>query len=569
MQSFPISVIISAVDKFTGVFRALGTRINGLHARITNIGDVLNRRMGFERFNKGLADAAAHFSTFTNLARTLTRIVFLFGAAGIAAAAFAATQINSYVEVASALKDNAERLSMTAERLQEYQFGARLAGIESDELNKALQRFNVNIGKAAMGSGQAGKLLAALGVSLKDKVTGRLIEAGKILPVIADKINTIFKDPAKRAAAFEALFGKMGVKLQNFLSAGSKGLAEFAERARKLGIIMSNEDVEAAESFGDTLDILKMVLAGVRNTIVAQLVPALQGMTNKFIDFVASNREAIKAWAKDFGEKLPERIEKAKEVFLKLYAAVQKLGPLFDYLASNSDKLVTAFISLVNVVGWLVDNMEMLKAILVGLSAAYIAKSIWALVMAFRALGLAMLLTPVGLIITAIALIAAGAYLLIKNWDKVKAWWSDFWPRALDAVKDFAFKVAQFLAQNNPFSLMFRMWEALIERITGIDLGAILGAKLPDWAQKLLGFGDIAKRVATPAGGAPFAPTGGQPLILRSAAAPDPKASQLEERGKIEVKVSFENLPPGARPKIDNPDRLPFNLDLGYNWGSS
>ncbi len=55
---------------------------------------------------------------------------------------------------------------------------------------------------------------------------------------------------------------------------------------------------------------------------------------------------------------------------------------------------------------------------------------VWALgaaAKAFLRLGAAMLATPIGWIIAAIAAIAAGAYLIWRNWDTVKAWFTRFW----------------------------------------------------------------------------------------------------------------------------------------------
>ena len=68
---------------------------------------------------------------------------------------------------------------------------------------------------------------------------------------------------------------------------------------------------------------------------------------------------------------------------------------------------------------------SMASSIAGGLKTATIAswgfvKSLWAQALAWRA-------TPIGMIITGITLVAAGAVLLWKNWDKVVSWFKDAW----------------------------------------------------------------------------------------------------------------------------------------------
>ncbi|WOE85851.1 phage tail tape measure protein [Aeromonas veronii] len=59
------------------------------------------------------------------------------------------------------------------------------------------------------------------------------------------------------------------------------------------------------------------------------------------------------------------------------------------------------------------------------------------LTMGFVKLGLAILTTPIGWIIAGIAAIAAGAYLIYKNWDQLGPWFKSTWERCKAATGEF------------------------------------------------------------------------------------------------------------------------------------
>ena len=74
------------------------------------------------------------------------------------------------------------------------------------------------------------------------------------------------------------LFGKSGTKLLPLMAGGADGIEELQEQARRLGLTMSSEDAQAAESFGDTLSALWKVLKMGVFTIGSALAPALSDL---------------------------------------------------------------------------------------------------------------------------------------------------------------------------------------------------------------------------------------------------------------------------------------------------
>jgi len=157
--------------------------------------------------------------------------------------------------------------------------------------------------------------------------------------------------------------------------------------------------------------------------------------------------------------------------------------------------------------------------------------ALWTLVGGLEGVGaiFAIITGPIGLIVGLIALFATGAYLLIKHWDKVKAWFSGF------------------------FDWIAKGFWSIVEIVLGV--WRTIASVVPDF----LG-GD--KLRANIDGMLAYAnnKTGNTPLAQSGALA----AAGTNVNGKIDV--NFHNAPPGMRVSEGqtNQPGLEFNPDVGY-----
>ncbi|MFZ4876850.1 phage tail tape measure protein [Janthinobacterium sp. Mn2066] len=78
------------------------------------------------------------------------------------------------------------------------------------------------------------------------------------------------------------------------------------------------------------------------------------------------------------------------------------------------------------------------------------------------ALGTALLTTPVGWAIAAIALIAGAAYLIYKYWDPIKAYFVGVWEYAKTAFSDGIGGIASLLLNWSPFGLFYRAFAGVM-----------------------------------------------------------------------------------------------------------
>ncbi len=152
-------------------------------------------------------------------------------------------------------------------------------------------------------------------------------------------------------------------------------------------------------------------------------------------------------------------------------------GGLFDRFSQAIPKITASLTELApKVVGafdWLIAHQDLVLAILVGVAAAFIAAKIAALAFAIVALGTVGLIA--GAVIITIGVLAAAAFLLIKNWDKVRTFFINlgativnFFTNAGNLLVDAGRSLIQGLVNGmNSFK------DAVINKIKEIASGAL------------------------------------------------------------------------------------------------
>lgn len=198
----------------------------------------------------------------------------------------------------AALKSTAQQLGVTTRELQLFSYAAGQVGIKQQEADKALERLNVSMGKAVAGSKTAIAAFNAVGVSVDDIKTKSKTE---IFGQIADQMIKQ-GGAARNAAAANAIFGESASKLTPLLDKGSAGMNELAAAAERLGIVLSDQQIQQADETARKLDDVKRVLAAQISGVVADnaasilsLADALGKLTSAIINFLGSNPTAALA----------------------------------------------------------------------------------------------------------------------------------------------------------------------------------------------------------------------------------------------------------------------------------
>ncbi|WP_205041994.1 hypothetical protein [Rhodoligotrophos defluvii] len=232
--------------------------------------------------------------------------------------------LREMVAEAAGVGDLADRIGMTAEEVQQLQYAARQSGSDVQTLNDGLQRFALEIGKAADGSGKLKEILEANGIALRD-AEGRVRPLNDLLRDYADLVAGARSEQERLQLVYSA-FGRTGQDLVLMLKDGATGLKSAAREARDLGVVIEDDLIKQARAFDDALDRLTA-------TIETRLKVALLNGA----DWVSTLADALS----DVGSQLKQNIN-SWSLWTKLIDALPKdpLAPEVELLSPEQRQVV-------------------------------------------------------------------------------------------------------------------------------------------------------------------------------------------------------------------------------------
>lgn len=504
-RRFPIEVVISGVDRVTAPLRRINERINRAFSplrRLSKSLGALSKEAGIPRLASAMGNLYDKTAGVVDQMRRLA--IRVAAAAGLAGGGiFKITQATAGLgdEVAK----TAERLGVGVEWLQEMRYAADSAGVSSSTFDMAIQRAGRRIGEfAATGKSEAASAIQALGLQVLD-ANGKLRSMEELLPEIADKLARI-RSPMVRNALAMRFFDSEGVKLVQMFRDGSRGMDALRARARELGLVLGKDSVRDTEDYVTALADTKAALTGVRNIIGVELMPVVRDLALRLTAFLTENREAITAWAQRFAEAIPT-FDQMRTFVADLFERLRPIANAFQWVA---DKIGVANTALL-VIGAYIGGP--LIASLIALSGA------------FAKLGIAMMTTPIGWTVAAIAGLIAVGVVLVKNWDKISEWWSGVW----DGITERVQRAIGWIR----------------------DKVGSLRRVLPTW----LGGTDASAE----------SPVAGDSLLLQPERVLEEGAAAAPARSEAHVVVDFRNLPQGTRVESDRRSTADLDLAMGYS----
>lgn len=454
-KGYSLDVVIKAVDKLTAPLRGIFSKVKAASAGVAGALD----RTGLPVFAnslKGVGSAVGGIGTaVSSSAKKLLGLGATLGITGAALNLF----FQGFADATGAIGDTAERTGISRERFQELSFAAKLTGSSAETLGGALQKMQINVGKATAGSKDLKDMFKGLGISIKDS-SGKLKSSDALFDTFVDRISKI-KDPSLQAEAAVKIFGKSATELLPLIRGGGAGIKEMADEARRLGIVISDSAVREGEVFGDTLDTIHAALSGVGNSIGSSLVPQLNILGAKLIENIVKYRPQIEAFATAFAADLPGNIVKVTRFVGDLYDGIQ---PLISLVGDLSDVF---------------GGANLVFAALALYIGGGLVVSVLNLALALKGLGVAIALTPVGWFLAAVVAIGAAAFVIYRNWDNLVAFFTEKWAGVKAAFSDGIINgIVKVWLEYNPITLMMEAFNGLVQYLTGWDLGAIVGAKV-------------------------------------------------------------------------------------------
>lgn len=212
----------------------------------------------------------------------------IVAAAGAGAAALYGVATKS-AETADHIDKMSQKIGISRTAYQELDFILSQNGMSVDQLQGGMKKLVNTMQSAQDGNKTAAATFAELGVSVTDS-TGALRNQEDVFYEAIAALQGMENETERNAIAND-LFGKSASEMAPLLNAGAGSMEELRQKAHDLGLVLSDETINAGVAFTDTMDQTKRALSSVTTQLGAEVMPII----NDLLQWVLSHMPEIQA----------------------------------------------------------------------------------------------------------------------------------------------------------------------------------------------------------------------------------------------------------------------------------
>ena len=275
------------------------------------------------------------------------------GTAAVGAASALAGMTVSAAAYADEVLTVATNTHIAADDLQKYQYALNFIDGDINTLTKTLKKNTQIMDDARNGNAEYASAYEKLGVSITD-ANGELRDGEAVYWEVIDALGKIENETERDAMAM-TLLGKSGTELNTIIEAGSEAFKALGDEAEAMGVVMSEDALNALGAFDDKLQTLKAGLSGLKNSAALIALPFLDDLAADGIPILAEFSKGIQAANGDVTkmadvignglsdvlnlivEKLPEFVE----------MGVTMISSLISGIVTNAPTIATAAVQIV------------------------------------------------------------------------------------------------------------------------------------------------------------------------------------------------------------------------------
>lgn len=396
------------------------------------------------------------WETFGKLASSAGKIavagVTAIGAGAAATGKAVWSMAQDTAAATDAIDKQSQAVGLSREAYQEYDYILSQNGMDITKLTGVSKTLTAQMDKVTEGNKDATKNFEKLGLSVYDS-SGKLKSQEQML---AESINALqgMENGTEKARLATELFGKQGQTLMPLLNGEAGSVEELRKKAHDLGMVLDDEAVTAGVNFTDSLDTMKRSFAGVKNSIMANMLPGLTQLTSGFTDLIAGQEgagESIKAG-------VDMMLQSFQEAVPQLVAVLQTI---IETIIGIAPEIITTLVTVL--LGCLPTLIDTLFQILQGL-----LNSITSNVQMIVDVLMQLITTAVSFILSNLPLfIDAGLKIIVALINGI----ATALPQIIQAIVDMIPKLIQAITDNLPLiigagiTLLLSLTQGLIDAI--------------------------------------------------------------------------------------------------------
>lgn len=214
------------------------------------------------------------------------------GCAAIGAVAGAtAVFVNQTSKAGDRVDKMSQQIGMGRKAFQEWDYIMTQNGGNVESLQMGYKTLASQMDNARKGSKDSIGYFSKLGISIKDS-SGQLRSQDEVFNEAVSKLQNM-NNATEKAIIAQKLFGKAAIGMKPLLNQNAESIDNLRQKANDLGLIMSDESVDAAVKFTDTMDTVKRSFGAIGITIGTALLPHIQGLADQLINHLPQIKSAL------------------------------------------------------------------------------------------------------------------------------------------------------------------------------------------------------------------------------------------------------------------------------------
>lgn len=341
-------------------------------------------------------------------------------------------------------------VGLSVKDYQAFSSAAQHAGMSTEEMDGALKKFNVNLGKARSGDEKSLEMFDSI---LGGKSISSFKDSTSLIAAIADGYQKL-GSAEQKAFVSQELFGKSGLKMSELLSQGDEGIKKLIADFESHGGGFSEEGAKNAEAFDDALQDMRETVNSLKISVAQELFPTFIDLFKTVQTFIKDNREKIIPIVKEIFGRTAEFV---KSLLPRIPAILNTVLSVVGAIGPGAIVFFTGFVSILPVIGKILFGLyqmgPIIKYVIIGVKS--VATWGWAIVNAFKIAAAVIggpTLAMIGLVVAAVVSWGIAIKSIYDNWNLVgdavewvwttikeslEWWWNGFKSLFVDPVWNF------------------------------------------------------------------------------------------------------------------------------------
>ncbi|MDO4800605.1 MAG: hypothetical protein Q4A15_00420 [Prevotellaceae bacterium] len=339
----------------------IGTAYIQIEPTTEGISGKISSALGKEATSAGTS-VGGKLSNAIGAAKAGLASVAALGAAAVATGGALVSSASATAEYGDNIDKMSQKLGVSAQFYQEWDAVLQHSGTSIDGMTASFKKLATS---AQDGGKKQQEAFEALGLSM-DQVASMSTE-DLFASVVSGLQN--MEEGTERTTIATTLLGKGAMEMGALLNTSAEDTQAMIDAVHELGGVMSDDAVKNAAAFQDSLQDMQTSFAGVKNSVMAELLPSFTSIMDGISGLMTGSDEAsskLSEGVKGLVESITNAIPAIAEVFSTLLTSLLEVAPeLISTLASgivdNLPELIPAIVELVVSIGEaLIENLPML-----------------------------------------------------------------------------------------------------------------------------------------------------------------------------------------------------------------